>query len=169
MCRAFFGRPALLPAKDDRFEQAEENDLGRGEDALPEWKRRASARSCNEKLLELGPVEPDHRLPVDQRHWRGREAQLYQFIQRLVIGADVLLDKRDVLLMKELLHLATEQSARLRIHGHRSWHTPFPPAASDLTWPNSMPPDRPDSNLQTAGLEANFVRPRQDRVRSAKA
>lgn len=96
----------------------------------------ASARCAlrGEELLKSSTVEPHDRLTVNDGHGRGGVSHLHQFIQVPPVGgADIFLRKWNPPLVKELLHFAAEQSARLRVNCDRfgHWHpscshdTPF--------------------------------------------
>ena len=78
--------------------------------------------SYAEKLLQPSAVEAHDRLPIDDRHRRGRVAHVHQFLKRVFIGAYVLLGENNPLQAKELLHLSAEQSPGLRIYDHGPCH-----------------------------------------------
>src|SRR3990170_7125182 len=78
--------------------------------------------SALQQRLQLRAVESDHGLSVDHRDRRGKESLVLELAEGLLVGADVLLGEGDAALVKELLHLAAEQSARLRIDHDRLRH-----------------------------------------------
>src|SRR2546427_728006 len=82
-----------------------------------------SVPGCIHTTFEPLPVESDHGFAVDHRHRCGGKSLLQQLIEGCFILADILLDERHALLVKELLHLAAEQSARLRVDGDRFGHS----------------------------------------------
>src|SRR3990172_13004072 len=86
--------------------------------------------SALQQRLQLRAVESDHGLSVDHRDRRGEEPLVLQLGEGLLVGADVLLGESHAALVKELLHLAAEQSARLRIDYDRLRHRSPPPCAS---------------------------------------
>lgn len=74
-------------------------------------------------MFEPRPVEPDDGFAIDHRHRGGREALIDELIKRLLVFADILVRVGNALLAKELLHLATEQSAGLRVDHNGFSHT----------------------------------------------
>jgi hypothetical protein len=72
--------------------------------------------------LQLGSIEADDGLAVDQRDGRGAEAQLQQLLQGRLVLADVLADERDLVSRKELFLLVARASAGLRVQHHLLRH-----------------------------------------------
>ncbi len=69
--------------------------------------------SGGEQLLKFHAIEPNDGLSVDKRDRRGREPLVHQVVKSLFVLAHISLDERHAPLVKELLHLAAEQSPRL--------------------------------------------------------
>src|SRR3990172_11670950 len=80
--------------------------------------------SALQQRLQLCAVESDHGLSVDHRDRRGEEPLVLELAEGLLVHADVLLGESHAALVKELLHLAAEQSARLRVDYDRLRHRP---------------------------------------------
>ena len=54
--------------------------------------------SYSQQLHDLGLIETDYRLAVDDRYRRALKAEIDQFFQRSLVGADVFFHKLNALL-----------------------------------------------------------------------
>ena len=75
-----------------------------------------------QELLQLGPVEPDHRLIVDERDRRCPESHLDQFVHRALVRPDVLHRELHAFSRKILFLLVTGASAGLAVHNDLLGH-----------------------------------------------
>jgi hypothetical protein len=83
-----------------------------------EGSSRQAMRSDSQQLGQAFHVVAHDDLPVDEHHGRCQHTEPLKFVEGGFVCRDVAVNKRDLMLVKELPHTSAEDSTRLRKEPH---------------------------------------------------